>query len=317
VIKLGEIKRLKTRDVWADEARDFTPWLAANLPLLGKSLDMDLELTSQETPVGDFCCDLLARDLGRDRIVIIENQFGPTDHDHLGKILTYAAGLDAEAVIWIAEKIREEHRETLEWLNRHTDKDIRFFAVTVELIQIDSSPPAANFKAVVFPNEWQRETKVSVEGSSPRSEAYRAWFQQLIDELREKHRYTNARAAQLQNWYAFSSGIAGITYNASFAHGGRVRTEIYIDMEDAEANKKVFDGLYKQRESLEQEFGEPLSWERLDQRRASRVAVYRPGSIESGPEDLSRIREWAIDRLLKFRSLFTQKMRALVDSSET
>ncbi len=189
----------------------------------GKTIGMDLELTSKEAPVGEFSCDLLVRDLGRDRIVIIENQFGSTDHDHFGKTLTYAAGLDAEAVVWIAEKIRDEHKAALEWLNRHTDSEIRFFACTVEVIQIDDSAPAVSFKPVVAPNEWQRGAKESVEGSrSSRSEAYRVWFQQLVDEMREKHHYTNARIAQPQNWCSFSSGISYIGYAVNFALGGEL-----------------------------------------------------------------------------------------------
>src|SRR5580704_11714113 len=206
MITLGELKRIKPKEVWPDEARNFTPWLAENLSRLGEVLGMDLELTVREAPIGDFSCDLLVRDLGTGRIVIIENQFGSTDHDHLGKTLTYAAGLEAEAVIWIAEKIREEHRQALEWLNRHTDTEVRFFAVTVELLQIDTSRPAVDFKPVVFPNEWQRGTRDSAERPSPRGEAYRLYFQSLIDELREKHHFTNARVGQPQNWYTFSSG---------------------------------------------------------------------------------------------------------------
>jgi hypothetical protein len=312
MIKFGEIKRLKPKDIWPDEARNFTPWLADNLPLLGEAIGMDLELTGREAAVGDFSCDLLARDLGRDRIVVIENQFGPTDHDHLGKILTYAAGLEAEAIVWLAERIREEHRQTLEWLNRHTDNTIRFFAVIVELLQIDASAPAVNFKPIVFPNEWQREARASAEASSPREEAYRAYFQILIDELREKHRFTNARAAQPQSWYEFSSGISGIRYGTSFAQGGRIRAEIYIDVGDIEINKAYFDQLYSEHETIEREFGEPLSWERLNERRASRVAVYRPGSISINSEELAKIRAWAIEKLLKFRTVFTERLKEML-----
>ncbi|MBI2834192.1 MAG: DUF4268 domain-containing protein [Acidobacteria bacterium] len=315
MIKLGELKRLSPRQVWGDEARDFTPWLAENLPRLSEVLGMELELNTREAGVGDFSCDLLAKDLGTGHIVIIENQFGPTDHDHLGKLLTYAAGLEAEAIVWVAEKVREEHRQTLEWLNRHTDAGIKFFALVVEVLQIDTSPPAVNFKPVVFPNEWQRTTKESATGASPRGEAYRRYFQALLDELREQHRFTNARVGQPNNWYSFRSGISGVDYSNSFAQGNRFRTEVYIDFCDAEANKALFDRLLVEREALERAFGEPLTWERLDERRASRIATYRPGSIDVNPEELATLRDWAIDRLLRFRTVFGPKIRELLDTA--
>ena len=135
----GELKTLNPRVAWPNEARDFTPWLASHITNLGQVLDMQLELTATETRIGDFCLDILAKDLNSDLQVIIENQFGPTNHDHLGKLLTYAAGIDATAVVWVAEEIREEHREAMEWLNRRTDADTHFFAVVVEVIQIDDS----------------------------------------------------------------------------------------------------------------------------------------------------------------------------------
>lgn len=122
-------------------------------------------------------------------------------------------------------------------------------------------------------------------------------------------RFTNARVGLPQNWYTFRSGVPGVDYGTSFAQGGRARAEIYIDFGDAETNKAFFDRLYAQRDLLGGSFGEPLSWERLDERRASRVAVYCSGSIDANAEDLSRIRAWAIDRLLKFRSVFGPQIR--------
>ncbi len=161
----------------------------------------------------------------------------------------------------------------------------------------------------MLPNDWQREVRESAEGPSARGELYRRYFQALQDELREKHRFTNARMGQPQNWYTFRSGIPGVDYGTSFAQGGRVRVEIYIDFGDAERNKGLFDRLYSQREALERLFGESLSWERLDERRASRVAVYCDGPIDASAEELGRIRAWAVDRLLKFRSVFGPKIR--------
>lgn len=311
---LGVLKRRDVRDIWPNEARDFTPWLAQNLAALGQVLGMDLELQGQEAPVGAFSLDVLARDLGRDRLVVIENQLEATDHDHLGKLLTYAAGHDAGAMVWVAKEIREEHRQTLDWLNQHTDGNIDFYAVIVEIVQIDDSRPACSFKLVAFPNEYRKSAIESKDGgaTSERREAYRAFFQELLDQLREKHRFTGARVGQPQNWYSFASGITGITYALSFALKEQVRAEIYVDLGDAGRNKGLFDGLLASRETIEREFGEPLQWERLDDRRASRIAVYRQGSIESDTQSLQEIKTWAIDHLLRFKKIFGPKLTVLV-----
>jgi hypothetical protein len=311
---LGALKRLDVRNVWPNEAKDFTPWLAQNLSALAEVVGMDLELQGQETPVGAFSLDVLAHDLGRDRLVVIENQLEPTDHDHLGKLLTYAAGHDAGAMIWIAKEIRDEHRQALDWLNQHTDGNIEFYAVVVEIVQIDDSRPACSFKLVAFPNEWRKSAIESKEGGAPseRREAYRVFFQDLLDQLREKHRFTGARAGQPQNWYAFASGTSGITYGFSFALQGQVRADIYIDRGDADQNKAVFDALYASRDIIEREFGEPLQWERLDDRRASRIAVYRTGSIDSDTQSLQEIKAWAIERLLRLKKVFGSRLGAVV-----
>ena len=154
--EFGNLASVEVSKMWPNEARDFTPWLASNLARLGAVLGMDLELTTREAEVGDFSLDLLARDLSTNRPVSIENQFGATNHDHLGKLITYAAGIDAAAVVWLAETIRDEHRQAIEWLNRRTDTGVHFFAVLVEVVRIDDSRPAVVFKAVVALNEWQQ-----------------------------------------------------------------------------------------------------------------------------------------------------------------
>ena len=312
---LAAIERVDPREVWPNEASDFTPWLEDNISALGEALGMELEIQSREAPVGAFSLDLLAHDLGRDRPVIIENQLTVTNHDHLGKLLTYAAGYDAGAVIWLAKEIREEHRQALDWLNQRTDENTEFFGVVVEVLKIDNSRPAANFKLVAFPNEWRKSTVGSSgrgSGTSVRMEAYRAFFQSLIDDLRENHRFTGARKGQPQSWYFFSSGFAGISYRASFALGGRARVEVYIDRGDSSLNKSLFDELASGKESIEAELGSPLEWERLDNRRASRVTIDRPGTIDDDSETLEEIRAWMIEHLLKFRKVFGPELAKLV-----
>jgi hypothetical protein len=303
------IEKVDPRSIWSHEAHDFTPWLADNLDRLGEAVGIDLELVAREAVVGGFSLDILAKDLGRNSNVIIENQLGSTDHDHLGKLITYASGYDADVVMWISTEIREEHRQALDWLNQRTDSKTDFFGVTIEIIRIGDSKPALQFKVAVSPNEWQKNRKKdpTAQGSE-RSELYRAYFQELIDELREKHKFTSARKGQPQNWYSFSSGRRSFTYGHSFAAKGNVRVEIYIDSGDLENNKHRFDELFQNREIIESELQEKLTWERLDDKRACRIALYREGSIEWSSEELQMLRDWAIQRLLRFKQVFGKRL---------
>ncbi len=300
------ITKVDPRTIWAHEAHDFTPWLAHNLSKLGDAVGLELELVEREADVGGFSLDLLAKDLGRNANVIIENQLATTDHDHLGKIITYASGFDADVILWLSTEIREEHRQALDWLNQRTDSNTDFFGIVVEIIRIGNSRPALQFRVAVSPNEWQKsKKKQSTAASSEKSELYRTYFQDLLDELRTKHHFTAARKAQPQNWYSFSSGDNRFKYSHSFTNGNRVRCEIYIDCGDAGNNKEYFKRLLDNRESIESDFGGPLAWEPLEDRRASRIAIYRSGSIEDSTEALQEIHDWAVKNLLRLKKIFS------------
>ena len=313
MLELGTIEKVDLHTVWPNEATDFTPWLEQHLQALGDALRMDLEFQKREAPVGGFSLDLLARDLGRGRLVVIENQLTTTDHDHLGKLLTYAGGYDAGVMIWLCREMKEEHRQALDWLNQRTDENTEFFGVVVEALKIDNSRPAPNFRLVAFPNEWRKSAVGSAQRApvSERMEAYRSYFQDLIDRLREEHRFTGARKAQTNSYFFFSSGFSGFTYNASFTKERQARVELYIDPSDAAANKACFDSLAHKKESSQSEFAEPLDWERLDNRIASRISVNRPGSIDDDSEALEEIKTWMITNLLKFKDVFGPQVAEL------
>ncbi len=310
---LGSLTRLDPRSVWPHEALNFTPWLAEHLDLLAGVLGLELELVDQEAPIGDFSADVIAKDLGSQRLVLIENQLAPTDHSHLGQLLTYAAGLDARVIVWVSPEFREEHRQALDWLNRGHGTATDFFGAVVEVVQIDGSKPAANFRLVAAPNDWSRRQRPKPRDGelSSKQERYREFFQGVIDELREKHRFTNARASQPQNWFSFTSGHRGFTYAISFALRGRLRTELYIDTGDGDHNDRAFRSLYADREELSRELGDELEWEALDGKRACRVACYRDGTIEDSSEQLEEYHSWVVDRVLRFKKIFDSRIRAL------
>lgn len=308
---IGVIQAVDLREVWVKEAYDFTPWLAKNINLLSQTLGLDLELRAEEAAVGNFSLDLLAHDLGSDRVVIIENQLSVTDHDHLGKLLTYAAGYDAGVAVWIASSFREEHRQALDWMNQRTDTSTEFFGIVVEAWRIDCSRPACNLKIVSAPNSWQKSVGKKSAASSSRGERYQQFFQRLLDELRGIG-FTKAKAAQPQNWYSFSSGMTGITYGTTFSMDSRVRAEVYIGRGDRDINKAIFDHLLGSRAEIEHEFGALLEWERLNDRTASRIAIYRSGSIDDENLDLEELVEWNISYLQTLRTVFGPRIQTLM-----
>ena len=311
---LARIERVDLREAWPNEARDFTPWLAENITELGEALGMDLELQEIEASVGGYSLDILATD--QSRPVIIENQLEPTNHDHLGKLLTYAAGYDANVIVWLTREFRDEHRQALDWLNQRTAEDTQFFGVVVELFQIGDSAYAPHFKLVSTPNEWRKETTSRVRREpvvSERRERYREFFQLLIDALHESG-FTNARKAQPTNWYSFSSGYGQrISYVASFLVRDRQAVvEVFIGDKDREWNLQLLENLQSHRDILEAEIGNRLLWEPLESRQGCRICLRRPGRIEDDDETLTEIQHWMTTNLVAFKLAFGPKLKELV-----
>ena len=163
---LGRLERVELRDAWSGEATDFTPWLAQpeNMALLGEAIGIELEVESQEKNVGPFRADILCRDTVNNHFVLIENQLERTDHGHLGQLLTYAAGLEAVTVVWIASRFTEEHRAALDWLNNATTSGFNFFGLEIELWRIGGSAMAPKFNVISKPNDWSKAVREQAAG---------------------------------------------------------------------------------------------------------------------------------------------------------
>lgn len=215
---LGRLEKVPLREAWASEAADFTPWLAeeGNLKLLGEAIGLELELEAQEKQVGPFRADILCKDPATDSWVVIENQLERTNHSHLGQILTYAAGLEAATIIWIAPEFTEEHRATLDWLNEHTTEKINFFGLEVELWRIGSSPFAPKFNVVSKPNEWSRKVQQAASESSEVGELRQRFWTRLsryLDEQKFKGPRFNPKPTY---WIRFNSQIQHVGFEMKF-----------------------------------------------------------------------------------------------------
>lgn len=314
---LGRLSRVELRDIWLSEATDFTPWLAReeNLSVLAETLGIDLELEAQERSVGPFRADILCKDIGSNAWVLIENQLERTDHCHLGQLLTYASGLEAVTIVWIAARFTEEHRSTLDWLNKITDDTFRFFGLEVELWRIGESPAAPKFNLVSKPNDWSRSVaqaaraidESDVSDVRVTQRAYWAAFHQALTNA--KGPISGNRKPQLQSWMAYPIGRSQFNLGAVMIRPKRqVRAELYISSEKA---KPYFYLLQEQREAVEAELGYPIVWEELPSRRDSRISISLDNVDPEDQSDWPRQHEWLAKHLNDFHRVFVNRVRLL------
>lgn len=312
--ELGSIENVNPRDVWPNEASDFTPWLAEHIGVLSKALRLDIEVTQTEAPVGAFSLDILGKVSGTDDIVIIENQLDQTDHGHLGQLLAYAAGLDAKIVVWVSPDIRDEHRDAIRWLNEHTTSAVAFFAVRLEVWQIGDSLRAPRFDVIAEPSNFQRDLAQTATKPTDRGLAYQRFFREFVELVHLEHPglvYANPDRVRYDSWVTFGAGRTGFELWVAFGEGSRFRVALTITTGNKERNKAAFDQLHAASEAIAAELGESPEWERLEDWVTSRVAVYRDGSIDSPAQQLDQLRHWAVDLLPKFRNAFAPRITAL------
>jgi hypothetical protein len=310
--KLGTLQRVDLRAFWEDEARQFTPWLASpeNLKLLGDAIGIELECEATESRVGIFKADIVAKEVGTDDRVIIENQLERTDHDHLGKLLTYASGLGAKVVVWVAEEISDEHRRAMDWLNEITGDNFSFFALEIELWRINDSDPAPKFNLVCRPNDWAKSLTGADAGSVPTETklSQLEFWSAFVEFGKRKGSSVSFRKPRPQNWYSLAVGRSrfnlSLTANTKLH---RIGCELYI--RHPRHSKKAFALLLEQKEAIESELGQ-LDWQELPHRRDCRIVQYRTGDIEDRSQWPDQ-HAWLLDRLGAFRRVFSNRVRAL------
>lgn len=303
---LGRLEVMDPRSIWTNEAADLTPWLLDNLDVLAEALGTEIIPTQREVRVGDFKLDILGED-PTGRPIIIENQLEPTDHGHLGQLIVYASGLEAAVVVWVTPRFRDEHRRALDWLNERTDETVYFFGVELGLVRIGPSAPAPSFRLVAEPNDWQKAVK-SQTGVSDKALARHEFFQQALDAIAALRPTFHRPKIGYDNWISMASGPFGY-YSISFATGERLRAEVYLDTGEQLSTKALFDYLERDSTAIEQTIGLKLSWERLDGKRASRLATYRLAPDLSAPAEAKIAADWAANAIVRFIDALDDPLR--------
>lgn len=297
--QLGRMKRISDlRSVWPHEAHDFTKWLAEeeNLKELSDSIGIEIDLEERESSVGSFNVDLYATESGTGRKIIIENQLEDTNHDHLGKLITYASGKGAEVIIWIVKRARDEHRQAIEWLNQHTDSNVGFFLVEIELWQIDNSSLAPKFNIVEKPNDWAKTMK-SIEGLNETERLKLEFWQQFNNQLESNtifQKEFNLRKPQPQHWYDLGLGTSSYYISLTINTQKKfISAGLYIPND-----KTIFQKMKDNIDLFEKEVGKGLEFREAN--KACRILLCKSMNVKDNSNWPAAV-DWLFETALKFK----------------
>lgn len=305
-MRLGKLEKIPLRHGWSHEALNFTNWLAKpeNLELLSNEIGIDIVLTQTEASVGKFNVDILAEEENRERKIIIENQLEATDHDHLGKIVTYAAGHDAEIVIWIVKEVRDEHKKAIDWLNDITNESINFFAIKIELWKIGNSDPAPKFNIISKPNNWAKALKKSNASSQKASELNMLqleFWSSMNDYFETNPISVNMKSPRAQSYYNLALGFGNKVHLALNVHSveNYCSVKVYIPN-----SKELFFGLLENKEQIEMKTGLDFEWMELPERQASQIRIKKEGFDLNNTEEWEEAYKWFAEIIEKIKPVF-------------
>lgn len=305
---IGKLTEVDVRELWKHEQYDFSNWLAKeeNLEYLNDIIGLTLTDVDKEVYVGPYRCDIVAKDETSGITVIVENQLEGTNHDHLGKIITYASGLNAKVMIWIVKEAKEEHRAAIEWLNNNTNNDVNFFLIEIHAYKIGNSDPAPKFEVVEKPNDFVKRSKVKSDDSDlNKSQGERlAFWEQFNQVVIARDKPFNLRKATTDHWYDVAMGTSDAHIAIDLVNkDGRIVVECYIN-----DNKDLFDTLSDHKEEIEGALGFELIWDRLDGKKASRIKYRIDGLNFDDHSNYNELMNQTIDVAVKMRDTFKKYM---------
>ena len=302
-MKIGKLEEVDIRNLWKHEQYDFSEWLSKpeNLELLNETIGLTLTDINKEVFVGSYRCDLVAKDETTGIKVIVENQLEATNHDHLGKIITYASGLDAEVVVWIVKEAKEEHKSAIEWLNNKTTKDISFFLLEIHAYRIGESLPALKFEIIEKPNDFSKNMNMVDDVGLNRSQAERLTFWNEFNQaIVNNGKPFNVRKASTGHGYDIALGTSEVYVSITLVNKeNRIGLEIHISN-----NKNLFDQLFISSVEIEEKLGFKMEWQRLDDKKSSRIIHYIDGLDFSNHSNYPQLMDEVIQKATKLRDTF-------------
>ena len=307
--EFGKITKVNIRDYFKSETTEFTPWVIDHIQDISNLLGIDISDLRSEEGVGDFRLDIIGKESRTNAIVAIENQLQETDHRHLGQLLTYTVGLGAGIIIWISPSIRPEHEATLEWLNEKTD--CRFFGIEISLKRIGDSKVAPDYLVKVKPTTWTEEIKKRKAEFSPRNQAYQEFFRELIMRFNKESSRKIKINPLPQSWNGFGAGKTGLWFNWSFTGGKHFGVELILGTPDTDKNKEYFDAIKAGTHTADLK---DVLWDRLEDKKSSRVAVYTDGDIDSvrtQPSERDKLIRWGVESMNTFVKNLSPVIRKL------
>ena len=306
---IGKLRRVPLREVWRHEALDFTRWLEENIDALNEPLALNLVGADREQSVGNFSVDILAED--RDgNPVVIENQLEKSDHEHLGKLITYLTGIDAKTAVWIVSEPRPEHVSAVTWLNESSSAS--FYLVKVEAVQIEDSSPAPLLTLIVGPTEEGRKFGATKQELAERHQIRLRFWESLLALVKKKTRLFSGVSPTKENWIYTGAGRTGLSYNFVVRQYD-AQVELYIDrgVDSQDETLAIFDQIAATRDEIEQGFGGPLNWVRAGKGRGCRI---QKAITDGGYRDELRwptIHESMIDALIKLERVMSPRIKGL------
>jgi len=306
--KIGRIELLPIRKAFPHEAIHFTTWMEENIERLSERVGIKLTVVQREKSVGAFNVDLLCED-GEGNPVVVENQLQQTDHDHLGKLLTYLVNLDAASAIWVSSEPRPEHARVIDWLNESTPSGISFYLVKAEAVSVDGSAPAPLFTLQASPNAQIKVTGHQKKEWAERHDKRLEFWMELLTKSRPLTKLFSNIKPSTQQWMSTSIGKSGVTVSYNIFQD-KASIDLYIDhdFESGAGNKAIFDALYQDRAAVELECGATLDWNRLDDKRASRIRWALEGVGLHQPDEWPGLQ----DRMINAMILFDRALRPRV-----